>query len=76
VRPALDDSTINQEQQHRNAPCQRGFRPVGRTCQIVLKVKTGIAHGLFDERFEVLVVAMAAVAGQRIGPLPGEVSDG
>jgi hypothetical protein len=76
MRPALDDSAIDQEQQHRNSPCKRGFRPVRRTRQVVFKVKTGVTHGLFDKRLEVLVVPMAPVAGQRIGPLPGEVSDG
>jgi hypothetical protein len=76
MRPALDDAAINQEQQHRNSPCKRGFRPVGRTGQVVLKVKTGVTHGLFDKRLEVLVVPVASVEGQRIGPLPGEISDG
>jgi hypothetical protein len=42
----------------------------------VFKADAGVAGGLFDQSLEVLVVAVAAVGRESVGPLPGEVTDG
>jgi hypothetical protein len=38
-------------------------------------MKSRVAHSLFDKRFEMLVVAVAAIKRQGVGPLSGQVTD-
>lgn len=73
---ALHDPAVDEEEEHGHPARQGGPGPVGRTAQVVLQVHSGIADGLFHERFEVLVVAVSPVRGEAVGPLAREVTDG
>jgi hypothetical protein len=75
-RVAADHAAIDQEQEDSRAAGQGGSRPVRGAGKVILKMEAGIAKRLLDQSIEVLVVAVPAIVGKQLNPLPGQVANG
>jgi hypothetical protein len=73
---AADHAAIDQEQEDGHAAGQGSPRPVGGTGKVIFEMQARVAQRLLDQGVDVLVVAVPAIVGQQLNPLPGQVANG
>ncbi len=72
---ANDDSLIDEIEEDGHAPRERCFRPVFGPVQVVFEMKAGKPSGLLDKGLAVLIIAMAPIRSEVVGPLAGKITD-
>lgn len=70
---ALDNSTIDEEQENGRPLVQRSPRPKIRAGEVVLKVQARVAGCLVEERLAVLIVVVRGIMDQAACPVTSQL---